>query len=38
MGWADQAAEGTKGSGSDVGLWRLRLGGVLVACGNVMRG
>ena len=22
MGWVDQAAGGTKGSGSDVGLWR----------------
>lgn len=38
VGWADQAVEGAKGNGSDVGLWRLRLGGVLVACGNVMRG
>ena len=38
VGWADQTAEGVKGSGSDVGMWRLRLGSVLVACGNIMRG
>ena len=36
--WVDQAARGAKGNGNDVGLWRLRLGGVMVACGNVVRG
>ena len=36
VGWANQATEGTKGSGSDVGLWRLRLGDMMVACGNVV--
>ena len=29
VGWADQAAGGAEGSGGDVGLWRLRLGGVV---------
>ena len=38
MDWANQAVGGTKGSGIDVGLWRLRLGGVIMACGNVVRG
>ena len=38
VGWADQAARGAKGSGSNVGLWQLRLGGMMVACGDVMRG
>nr|POE92067.1 hypothetical protein CFP56_27714 [Quercus suber] len=33
-----QAAGGAKGSGSEVGLWRLRLGSVMVAYGNVLRG
>ena len=36
MGWADQVAGGAKGSGSDVGLWQLRLGGMMVACGDVV--
>ena len=31
VGWANQAAGGAKGSGSDMGLWRLRLGSVIVA-------
>ena len=38
VGWADQAARSAKGNGNDVGLWLLRLGGVMVACGDVMRG
>ena len=38
MSWVDQAARGAKGSGSGVGLWRLRLGSVMVACGNVAQG
>ena len=38
VGWVDQAARCAKGSGSDVGLWRLRLGGVMVACGDVVQG
>ena len=29
VGWANQAAGGAEGSGCDVGLWRLRLGGVV---------
>ena len=37
-GWVDQAARGAKGSGSNVGRWQLSLGGVMVACGNVVRG
>ena len=36
--WVDQAARGAKGDGNDMGLWRLRLGGVMVACGDVVRG
>ena len=38
VGWANQATRGAKGSGSDVGLWWLRLGGMMVACGDVMQG
>ena len=38
VGWEDQAIGGAKGSGSEVGLWQLRLGGMMVACGSVMRG
>ena len=38
MGWADQATGGAKGSGSDVGLWCLRLVSVMVACGEDVRG
>ena len=36
--WVDPATKGAKGSGSDVGLWRLRLGSVIVACGDVVQG
>ena len=38
VGQADQAAIGVKGSGKEVGLWQLRLGGMMVACGGIIRG
>ena len=38
VGWADQATGGAKGNGSDVGLWWLRLGCMMVAYGGIVLG
>ena len=38
VGWADQDARGAKGNGSDVGLWWLRLGCMMVAYGGIVLG
>ena len=38
VGWVDQVAGGAKASGRDVGLWQLKLGGMMVTCGDVVRG